>query len=42
MSAVTDLALALATGYADVLNGQHVSPADDLEELVAKATGRLI
>ncbi|MGE0057429.1 MAG: SDR family NAD(P)-dependent oxidoreductase [Dehalococcoidia bacterium] len=37
MSAVTDLALALATGHADVLNGQHVSPADDLEALIAKA-----
>jgi NAD(P)-dependent dehydrogenase (short-subunit alcohol dehydrogenase family) len=38
MSAVTDLALALAAGRADVLNGQHVSPADDLDALIEKAS----
>jgi NAD(P)-dependent dehydrogenase (short-subunit alcohol dehydrogenase family) len=38
MSAVTDLAMALATGKADAISGQHVSPADDLDALIAQAT----
>lgn len=37
MSAVTDFALALASGRADALSGRHISPADDLEVLLREA-----
>jgi NAD(P)-dependent dehydrogenase (short-subunit alcohol dehydrogenase family) len=39
MAKVTELALTLASGRADILTGQHLSPADDVEALLKQAVG---